>query len=601
MTDILDPRRGDAEDDVSSTAAHSLLAIAGTMFSEISLPKLVLAWISLVGLPAMLVGLAPIVVTGWMNTVSGRITATAGIGSFFALLLLLGLAWVVARPMFRLAERNFWSLNALAVQPLYALWREGLRHLADRWVGKGDAERRALLRQRASFGAGLVVCLVSLGVAALVWPATRWLGEAADLATPLRLIVPAFANAAVAGSLYLGVAALFWGFADGTMEPAVDHPAFGTMDEGRRWRVAHLSDLHVVGERYGVRLESGRSGPRGNDRIEAVLARLDAIHATDPLDLVLVTGDMTDAGRSSEWAEFLDLVARFPALKARMLIIPGNHDLNIVDRANPARLELPASPARLWRRLRNLSALAVVQGASARIPDAEGSLDRTLNDVLGPHREAMGAFSDAGGWRRRWALNVLWQEVFPMIRPPDGEEGLGVVLLNSNADTHFSFTNALGMMPLGQAQRLAAVTRRYPRARWIIALHHHVVEYPAPAKAFSERIGTALINGSWFVRELQRLGRRCVVMHGHRHVDWIGACGEVAIVSAPSPVMAPDDQDTWFHIHTLVAAPGGGLSLSKPETVMLPPPRRKASVSSLPAASASQALPAPACDRPVPR
>ena len=48
-----------------------------------------------------------------------------------------------------------------------------------------------------------------------------------------------------------------------------------------------------------------------------------------------------------------------------------------------------------------------------------------------------------------------------------------------------------------------------------------------PVKAFSERIGTALINGSWFVRRLEALAGRAVVMHGHRHIDWIGACGSV--------------------------------------------------------------------------
>ena len=34
-----------------------------------------------------------------------------------------------------------------------------------------------------------------------------------------------------------------------------------------------------------------------------------------------------------------------------------------------------------------------------------------------------------------------------MILPPDREDGLGVVLLNSNSDSHFSFTNALGLIP----------------------------------------------------------------------------------------------------------------------------------------------------------
>ena len=59
-----------------------------------------------------------------------------------------------------------------------------------------------------------------------------------------------------------------------------------------------------------------------------------------------------------------------------------------------------------------------------------------------------------------------------------------------------------------------------------MALHHHLIEYPMPVAAFSERIGTALVNGSWFQRVLKPYASRVVVMHGHRHVDWIGACGD---------------------------------------------------------------------------
>ena len=145
-----------------------------------------------------------------------------------------------------------------------------------------------------------------------------------------------------------------------------------------------------------------------------------------------------------------------------------------------------------------------------------------------------------------------------MVLPPETGDGLGVVLLNSTAETHFSFTNALGLVSVAQARALAAAARQFPAARWIVALHHHLVEYPKPAAAFSERIGTALINGTWFVRQLQTLGERIVTMHGHRHIDWIGECGSVRIVSAPSPVMeATDDEPTCFHIHTLAAGPGG--------------------------------------------
>ena len=98
---------------------------------------------------------------------------------------------------------------------------------------------------------------------------------------------------------------------------------------------------------------------------------------------------------------------------------------------------------------------------------------------------------------------------FPWSFRPSEEDGLGVILLNSNADTHFSFTNALGMVSAEQVHGLEIATKQYPRACWIIALHHHAVEYPRPAKALSERIGTALINGNWFVRKMQPLaGKR---------------------------------------------------------------------------------------------
>jgi hypothetical protein len=60
-----------------------------------------------------------------------------------------------------------------------------------------------------------------------------------------------------------------------------------------------------------------------------------------------------------------------------------------------------------------------------------------------------------------------------------------------------------------------------------------------------------------------------IVKHGHRHVDWIGACGEVKIVSAPSPVMAPDREPTHFYIHALGPAPDWGPGAVRPERIDL--------------------------------
>jgi hypothetical protein len=105
----------------------------------------------------------------------------------------------------------------------------------------------------------------------------------------------------------------------------------------------------------------------------------------------------------------------------------------------------------------------------------------------------------------------------------------------------------------------------------MVALHHHLMEYPWAAKQLSMRVGTALINGNWFVRRLLPFAGRVVLMHGHRHIDWIGQCGGLAIVSAPSPVMkATDDEDTAFYIHTLAVDDGSKLSLLDPDRIVVP-------------------------------
>src|SRR5262249_34779525 len=244
--------------------------------------------------PAVLLGLTPLVATAWLATVSGHILALTEIGAALVLVVLVALGWIGWRPLLRIAEVNFWSLNALAIQPGYAFCREALRHLAERVFARHSTAGRARLRAASSAGAGIVLCGCAALIASFIWPGSRWMGTVTDLAAPHRLVVPTLANAVVLVSGYFAIAALVWGFADASMDQPLDLAAFDTAPPGgRTWRVAHLSDLHAVGERYGFRIESGRGGPRGNERLDRVMARLAAIHSAHPLDLVLVSGDMT--------------------------------------------------------------------------------------------------------------------------------------------------------------------------------------------------------------------------------------------------------------------------------------------------------------------
>jgi hypothetical protein len=567
---LFDPRHGDAEDDGSSPKQRSLLAIAGSLFAEISLPKLAFSWTVSILLPAILLGSAPLVATIWLAKASRSVAELTGLGTALMLAAVAGLGWIGWQPLWRIAEVNFWSLNALALQPGYTFCREALRYLAEHmFSGTSDAAARGRLRAVSSAGAAVILCVCSLLIAMLAWPATHWIGTVADLLSLHSLVLPALANAVVVVSAYLAVASLVWGVADASMDQPIDLPAFAAASAGPAWRIAHLSDIHMVGEHYGFRIESGRSGPRGNSRVVRVMDRLEAIHNIRPLELVLVSGDMTDAGRASEWAEFIDVVTQHPHLAQRMIVLPGNHDLNIVDRLNPARLDLPFSPAKRLRQMRTLSAMVALQGERVRVVDPRsGKLERTLAEALAPHRQRIADFADSGRLRLSAGLGRLWDDQFPMIVPPATADGIAVAILNSNAETHFSFTNALGLVSAGQARKFASAVRQFPQARWIVALHHHLMEYPMSVASFSERIGTALINGSWFVRSLKSIAARTVVMHGHRHIDWVGTCGKLKIVSAPSPVMGVKNvAPTHFYIHTLTSGDDGELYLLPPERV----------------------------------
>ena len=132
MKPIIDPRDGDIEDDASSTKQRSLFSLAGSLLAEISFPKLLVAWVLLIGLPGVALGLAPILVSIWFNATTSRVSyILTGISPIVVLAVLVSFAWFGGRPLLRLFEASFWSLNALGVQPFYIVGREGFRQIVE--------------------------------------------------------------------------------------------------------------------------------------------------------------------------------------------------------------------------------------------------------------------------------------------------------------------------------------------------------------------------------------------------------------------------------------------------------------------------------------
>jgi hypothetical protein len=319
MKPVIDPRDGDVEDDASSTKRRSLLSLAGSLLVEVSLPKLVLCWIMLFISPALLLGLTPLIASAWVSLISGKIMSPlVGIWPALLLVMVAIVGLLGAHSLFRIAESSFWSLNALAIEPVYTTCREVIRHLAEKLLQwRINRSQLVTLRAFTAMTAGIIMFGVGIIVVILAWPSSRWLGNISDLTSPHNLAAVALANSIVLIAAYFALAALVWAFADATMPQIRDMSDFGELPHtGRTWRIVHLSDIHIVSERYGFRIESGRSGPRGNERMKRVLALLDVIHSNDPLDAILITGDMTDAGRSAEWCELLNALAAHPRLRS---------------------------------------------------------------------------------------------------------------------------------------------------------------------------------------------------------------------------------------------------------------------------------------------
>ena len=100
-----DPRNGDVEDDASAPKKRSLIAIAGSLLAEISLPKLFVAWTIMIIVPGLLLGLSPLIATAWFTAFSSRLGALAGIGPFVILAVVVAVGWFGGRPVFRAVEK----------------------------------------------------------------------------------------------------------------------------------------------------------------------------------------------------------------------------------------------------------------------------------------------------------------------------------------------------------------------------------------------------------------------------------------------------------------------------------------------------------------
>jgi 3',5'-cyclic AMP phosphodiesterase CpdA len=575
---IWDLRRGDDDDNRTNPHGRGLRSLVFSAALEFNYLKAPIGFLAIFVAPALLIGIAPslVVASSHLLLAAPAILGGGAIIASVAVLILAALALWIGRPFLALALENLWHLHYSLVLPIFVVLREMLRAAGERLGGRSitaeslDRRRRicAVLAMLIFAGGGLLVATlveVSLGLRVVDIVHLRW----------QPLVVAALGNAAVILGVSAAIESLFWIWRELSLDARIrDWRADAHRPQSATARVAHLSDLHVVGERYGYRMEAGTDGPRGNLAIRRALRRLAAIHAAAPIDRVLVTGDITDAGTRAEWAEFIDLLRGCPELRRRLSLVPGNHDVNIIDRGNPGRLDLPWSAGQSLRKLRVVLALDALTGQRSHLIDrTSGALGPTLHDYLRqtPRRHLMRELADRGTMRSRRAMTRVWEAIFPLVEPSQAGAVYGLILLNSNARSHFSLTNAIGVVGPSQLRALRRLLRNSNNP-WLVLLHHQVVEYPVTSVSLRERIGLALINAPDLVAVLAPHAGRVIVLHGHRHRDWVGVCGDIVLCSAPSASLGGDRADGYrgsFRVHQFAALIDGDIRLTGTERVFV--------------------------------
>lgn len=573
-------RRGDYDDNRMSPHGRGLRSLIVSALLEFNYLKAPIAFLTLIVAPALLVGIAPslLVTYGRLMFHASAFHGGRPILTVFLWAILVAVALWIGRPLLGWALDNFWHLHYTLVFPMFVALRELLRALLERLLNDSNHPKRHEMGRPA--GTILAAILILGGALALVILVEFSFGlQLVDVRTARLWPVAraALANAAVVLGVSTAIASLYWIWRELSLKgPVRDWVPNSSSDLPTNARLAQLSDLHVVGERYGYRMEKGTHGPRGNGCIRRALLQLKAIHAISPLDRVVVTGDITDAGTRAEWAEFIDLLRGCPELRRCLSFVPGNHDVNIIDRVNPGALDLPWAAGPSLRKLRFVLALDAIQGDRTLLVDpACGALGPSLREYLQERdrTDLLRALAQRGTMRGRREMTKVWNAIFPLVEPPRAGGGYGVILLDSNARSHFSLTNAIGVVTPPQLKALKLVLRTYHHNAWIILLHHQVVEYPNTSISLRDRIGLALINAPEVLAALAPHASRILLLHGHRHWDWVGTFENVAVCSVASVSLGSIGEQECrgsFHVHELAISAGGGLRLNSTQRVKLP-------------------------------
>jgi 3',5'-cyclic AMP phosphodiesterase CpdA len=343
-------------------------------------------------------------------------------------------------------------------------------------------------------------------------------------------------------------------------------------------RIAHLSDLHV-NEGPTVRMVE-RAHPGGNRQLERVL---DAPPLGDA-DIILVTGDVTDRGTAGSWRAFLDAVDE-RELAARMVIVPGNHDIAFVDhivRKRALRLDR-FGIVQLVNLLKFGEAFAETLGGQRGICLIDGE-PRSYLDAWSEAEKEVRPFVATlpttpvppltlrRWWKERHAFFDYVEKIesarskllalFPVAVPLPDKDAVIFVLNSVSRVSRHPALNAIGRIGRAQYKRLEKLARQCPQRLKLVAVHHHLVRRGEEQSAgFMTRVFakfTVLGDSRPLVKFCIRWGVRAV-LNGHRHLSYqLRLPSGTVLLAAPSSTLGDElahDPRPQFERYDFTAKP----------------------------------------------
>lgn len=260
-------------------------------------------------------------------------------------------------------------------------------------------------------------------------------------------------------------------------------------------RIVHLSDLHLRPDGVGD-LENGIL--QDPARLNALVTQI----ASCKPDIVIVSGDITDTGSA---VDYLKATSLFHQLKIALgptipiIAVAGNHDLSV------------SQP--IW-------AVSLI-GRARRVALAVGSASRPFFSAFDVRCARFERFAQELGMNATAPLNMTNLFNYPALE-------LSVVTICTPMPNSWLTFNAIGEFSRDAIAELRALKPRLLR-RLVVVCHHHVRgpegDYEFHGGKWTQAFKHAFLCAAGstrfadtLIRELERHGDDCVILHGHTHI-----------------------------------------------------------------------------------